>query len=97
MQRTKPVKYELEMPFWIDTEAYSDRDREMFICGVEFEMLRVECLNPHRTVLRTIHVENESRARMMACQLGRKAAVEPSGVDGWSYFTSPATGPAQSP
>jgi hypothetical protein len=89
------AEYKCVMPFWIDTEAYSDRDREMFVCGVEFEMLRVELLNIHRTVTRTIHVENESRTRMMACKLGRKAVVEPSGVEGRSYFTSPAMEPRQ--
>lgn len=82
-------QHELLMPFWIDTEAYSDRDRQMFACGVEFEMLRRELQEPE-TVQRTIHTENESRARMMAHKLGRKVAVEPSGVEGWSYFTSPA-------
>ena len=82
-------EYEILMPFWIDTEAYSDRDKEMFVCGVEFEMLRQELTKP-KTVLRTIHIENSSRARMMAHKLGRQAVVEPSGVEGWSYFGSPA-------
>lgn len=82
-------EYSLLMPFWIDTDGYTDRDRQMFVCGVEFEMLRAE-LAESKTVLRTIHTENASRARMMANRMGRKAVAESSGVDGWSYFTSPA-------
>lgn len=81
--------YSLEMPFWIDTDAYSERDRMMFVCGVEFEMLRQELSQPGK-MLRTIHTENESRARMMACKMGRAAIVEPSETEGWSYFKSPA-------
>lgn len=87
-------EYSLAMPFWIDTEAYSDRDREMFVCGVEFEMLRGE-LQSGKSIQRTIHTENESRARMMAHKIGRYCAIDPSGVDGWSYFTSPATEPPE--
>lgn len=86
--------YSLLMPFWIDTDAYSARDREMFVCGVEFEMLRQELATPE-TVTRTIHTENESRARMMAHKMGRKCVVEPSGVEGWLYFTSPASEQAE--
>ena len=32
-------EYSLLMPFWIDTDGYTDRDREMFVCGVEFQMV----------------------------------------------------------
>lgn len=50
----------LVMPFWIDTEAYSQRDREMFVAGFEFntvcEMLKND--GEHRA---TVHRENESR------------------------------------
>ena len=83
-----PSEYELRIPFWTDTEAYSDRDREMFVCGVEFEMLRVELVGGEQ-VCRTIHVENESRARMLAHKLARQVTIEPSGSKGWSYLTSP--------
>ena len=27
------------MPFWVDTEGYTDRDREMFVCGIELQMI----------------------------------------------------------
>ena len=32
------TEFSLEMPFFIDTDGYTDRDREMFVCGVEFYM-----------------------------------------------------------
>lgn len=31
-------EFSLVVPFWIDTDGYSDRDRLMFCAGVEFEM-----------------------------------------------------------
>lgn len=79
------AEYNCLMPFWIDTEAYTRRDRDMFVAGVEFEMLRQE-LTAGGPVTRTIHTENESRARMMAGKLGRKVTIEASGVEGWSYM-----------
>lgn len=36
------AEYALELPYWIDTDAYSDRDREMFVCGAEFTALHFE-------------------------------------------------------
>jgi hypothetical protein len=80
--------YEMQMPFWIDTDGYTDRDREMFVCGVEFEMLRQELQMP-RPVDRTIHAENESRAKLMAARFGRHCKIEASETEGWSYFSSP--------
>lgn len=56
------------MPFWIDTEAYSDRDRLMFVAGVEFEMVS-RLLEEGWTGTRPIHRENESRVRMMAAKM----------------------------
>lgn len=79
--------YEMLMPFWTDTDGYTDRDRQMFVCGVEFEMLRNE-LQVSERVSRTIHTENASRARMMAHRIGRTCVIEPSEVEGWLYFQS---------
>lgn len=62
-------EYGLLMPFWIDTDGYTDRDREMFTCGVEFEMVRQQLTTGWRGS-RPIHRENESRLRMMAGKLG---------------------------
>lgn len=86
-------KFSLEMPFWIDTDAYSDRDRLMFCCGVEFEMLRkqFQAGSPIKT---TIHRDNESRVRMMAGRFHRSVRIvscetdhDPDGT--WSYCQSP--------
>ncbi len=30
----------ISTPFWIDDDPYTDRDRKMFVAGVEFEMVR---------------------------------------------------------
>lgn len=83
----------LKMPFWIDTDGYTERDKEMFVCGVEFQMLYQEMQLP-AAVVRTIHTENESRARMMAGRLKRAVSIKPSGVEGWSYLEVDAKEPA---
>lgn len=79
------ARYDIVTPFWIDTDAYSDRDRQMFVCGVEFWMLYQE-LKSGEPVVRTIHAENESRARMLAHKLGRQVSIKASEVEGWSYL-----------
>lgn len=62
-------EYGLVMPFWIDTEGYSDRDREMFVCGVEFQMVYDSVLSG-KGWNQAIHNENTSRIRMMLGNLG---------------------------
>lgn len=79
------AEYDCVMPFWIDTEAYTDRDRQMFVCGVDFEMIR-QAFQSGRPVDRTIHTENESRVRMMAAKLGRQIQMEASGTEGWTFL-----------
>jgi len=83
-------EFEMVMPFWIDTDAYSQRDREMFTAGVEFEQVRQHFSNPSFTGT-TILRENESRIRMMAGHLGRAVKISPCepehDPDGtWSYL-----------
>jgi hypothetical protein len=78
------AEWGIVMPFWIDTDGYTDRDREMFVCGVEFQMLYEE-LKAGGPVCRGIHSENESRARMMAHKMGRKCTIEPVGGDWWEF------------
>lgn len=79
--------YQCVMPFFIDTDGYSDRDRLMFVCGVEFEMLYQKIRGGARGKFDVpIHTENESRVRMMCGKLGLVAVIEPSGTDGWSYL-----------
>lgn len=76
------------MPFWIDTDGYSDRDREMFVCGVEFEMVRQQFADP-KPIDRAIHAENESRIRMMAAKLRRIVKLTPDYAEGWSRLEAP--------
>ncbi len=79
--------YSLLMPFWIDTDGYTDRDRLMFVAGVEFEMARNQ-LNDGWTGTRTICRENESRLRMMCARLGLRAWTKPcTGYEQWSELT----------
>ena len=86
----EPQEWGLVQRFWIDTDAYSERDRLMFCCGVEFEMIRQNLKNPEFTNS-TIHRENESRVRMMIGGMGRACRIEqcepehdPDGT--WSYL-----------
>lgn len=77
--------------FWIDTDAYTDRDRELFTAGYEFaDLLRHLRYDPEM-LNTTIHRENESRVRMACAQFGRlcsikpcEAKYDPQGV--WSYL-----------
>lgn len=85
-------EYNLVCPFWIDTESYTNRDRFMFVCGAEFEII----LNAIRRIKKekfqtTIHRENESRVRMACGRFGRKCTIrqceesaDPQGM--WSYL-----------
>jgi len=57
------------MPFWVDTEGYTDRDREMFTCGVEFQQV-YETIQDKRDWSQCVHTENASRIRMMCGKLG---------------------------
>lgn len=63
------ASYGLVMPFWIDTEGYTDRDRNMFTCGVEFQMI-YDAIRSGRGWNQCIHNENTSRVRMMCGKLG---------------------------
>ncbi len=81
------ANYSLLMPFWIDTDGYTDRDRVMFVAGVEFEIVR-QALNSGWTGSRTILKENESRMRMMCARLGLRAWTrEVAGYKEWSELT----------
>lgn len=77
----------LAMPFWIDTDGYTDRDREMFVCGVEFQMIYREAM-AGTFIDRPIHRENESRVRMMLGKLRIGCTITPhegyEGCETWS-------------
>lgn len=77
------------MPFWTDTEAYSDRDREMFVCGVEFQMV-YETVKDKRDWNQCIHTENESRVRMMCGKLGLPVSMRRE-CDTWTHCEIPAS------
>lgn len=79
------------MPFWIDTDGYTDRDREMFVCGYEFYQLYWMAKCDEDSFSITIHRENSSRVRMMLGQLDRAGTVtncedkyDPDGT--WAYL-----------
>ena len=86
---TENADYEPVLSFWIDTEAYTDRDREMFVCGVEFAMI-YETIKNKRDWYQCIHVENESRVRMMCGKLGVPVRMERH-CDTWTYCEIPAS------
>jgi hypothetical protein len=82
-------EYGLETPFWIDTEGYSDRDRALFVCGVEFQMV-CEQLESGEPIDRPIHTENASRIRLLCGRRKRACEIEPhadyEGCETWSQF-----------
>ena len=79
--------YELSTSFYIDDDGYTDRDRLMFVCGVEFEMiyrlLQRGCKN---MIDRPVHQENVPRIVKLCQSLNIKYTIEQ--VDGhWSNVT----------
>lgn len=81
------MEFGLVTPFWIDTDAYTDRDRQMFVCGVEFEMVRQLLEAGCWQHQRTIHTENESRIRMLCGRYPVMVAIDRSDVEGWSFLS----------
>lgn len=79
-------KYGLLMAFWIDTEGYTDRDREMFVCGVEYAMIYA-VLCDGREWNQCIHTENESRVRMMCAKMGVRCEMSRS-CETWTHCTA---------
>ena len=84
--------FRIVAPYWFDTDAYTDRDRLMFVCGAEFEMvmdyLRSDDNGP---MGRTIHKENESRIRLLCGRFGRGCTITPvehehDPLGTWSYL-----------
>lgn len=72
----------LVQSFFIDTDGYTDRDREMFVCGVEFQMI-CQSLDDGWVGFRLFHTENESRVRMLCGQRGVPFNIR-SLSEGWS-------------
>ena len=87
---TDDANYDLVLPFWIDTDGYSDRDREMFVCGVEFSMIYTE-VAAGREWNKPIHNENCSRVRMLCGKLGLDYVMIRF-CDTWTELCIPGTG-----
>ena len=78
-------EYHIEMPYWIDGPAYSDRDRDMFVNGAEFQMI-YEIVKRQKWWEGNIHKDNESRIKMMCGKLNLKCEITSiDGYDEWSY------------
>ncbi len=82
-------EFGLFCPFWIDTDSYTDRDREMFVCGVEFQMI-YETIRDKRDWAQPIHTENESRVRMLCGKLGVPVKMERH-CETWTHCEIPAS------
>lgn len=77
-------EYDLILSFYIDTDGYDKRDRDMFTAGVEYQMV-YEQLMSGEAFARPIHRENESRIRMMCGKNGRYCETRSiDGYDEWS-------------
>jgi hypothetical protein len=89
-EEKEPQEWGMQLPFWIDTDAYTDRDREMFVSGFEFNMI-YQSLQDGWHGTRPIHRENESRIRMLCGRLKIPCEITPhAGYDGcetWSELT----------
>lgn len=62
-------------PHYIDTEGYTQRDREMFLSGAEFHSIIRMLLEPVPSHA-LFHAENSSRIRMLAGVRKRKILLE---------------------
>lgn len=79
--------WDLVTPFWIDTDGYTDRDREMFCAGVEFQMI-CRLLDDGWEGTRPMRRENESRVRMLCAKRGVVCQIEQhGGCETWSQLT----------
>lgn len=79
------------MSFWVDTDGYSDREREMFVAGVEFQMV-YDSVSRGLGWNQCIRSENAPRVRMMCAKLGVSFALRDE-QHGWIQLDiDPATG-----
>jgi hypothetical protein len=78
--------FQLFIPFVIDGDAYSDRDRAMFVAGYEFCQIRTFLeVNPGEPLAKPVHPENADRLRVLCGRFGRICEIEP--IDGtWSWL-----------
>ena len=88
-------EFSLILSFSIDTDGYSDRDREMFVSGYEFAEIAAHLERSRAGIDRPIHRENESRIRIACGRFKRACAITPTDEeidqDGtWSRLEVPA-------
>lgn len=88
--------WSLVCPFWIDTDAYTRRDQEMFCAGYEFAGVIHHVRHDPAPLSTTIHRENESRVRMACGRFGRSCSIDavPSDLDPDGTWSSLEIGPA---
>lgn len=66
----------ISIPFLIDGEAYTGRDRDMFVAGYEFCQLRTLLHDkPDEPIQKMIHTENDDRLRVLCHRFGRKCEI----------------------
>ena len=75
MDENKEVTYTLVCPFYIDTDAYSDRDRLMFVAGFQFNEVYQAMKTVGNEIEFTIYRENESRIKLAAARLSRRVEI----------------------
>lgn len=86
---SEPNEYGLVTSFWIDTDGYTDRDREMFCAGVEFDMI-LRLLEDGWEGTRVLRRENETRVRLLCakrripCRIDQHEGYE--GCETWSQL-----------
>lgn len=85
----KGKPYYLANSCWIDTDGYTDRDRKMFVCGVEFQTIYT-VISDKRDWCQCIHTENESRVRMLCAKLGLPVKMNRA-CDTWTHCEIPAS------
>jgi hypothetical protein len=94
----KDRRYALGCPRYLDTDAYTDRDRLMFWSGEEFGEVLGRIIGEDGPISRMIYRENESRVRMACGRYGRRCTIracasgDPAGL--WSYLEIEARWPA---
>ncbi|TXH40429.1 MAG: hypothetical protein E6Q97_39625 [Desulfurellales bacterium] len=96
MSEQENESWGLKTPFWIDTDAYTDRDREMFCAGVEFQMID-SLLESGWEGTRPLRRENESRVRLLCARRGVRCEIrQHEGYEGCETWSDLAIGEPES-
>jgi len=68
--------FQVAVPFVIDGEAYTDRDRAMFVAGYEFCQIRIFLEDRQDDpICRPIHSENTDRLRVLCNRFQRQCTI----------------------